>query len=95
MPPGISFSWNAAADTIIWKEYSGNRNQGAEPDETKMGQLLQQDNLTFDVSFLRQSAEFRRGAIIHELLHIRVPNHEKLFTSLEKAYLATSLGIQS
>ena len=45
-------------------------------------------NLTFDTELLRQPAEFRRQVIVHELLHLKVPNHGKLFRSLERAYLA-------
>ena len=45
-------------------------------------------NLTFDTDLLRQPADFRRQVIVHELLHLKVPNHGKLFRALEKAYLA-------
>ena len=44
-------------------------------------------NLTFDTELLRQPAEFRKRVIVHELLHLKVPNHGKLFRSLERAYL--------
>lgn len=43
--------------------------------------------LTFSEDLLRQSAEVRRQAIVHELLHLKVPNHGKLFRALLKAYL--------
>jgi len=44
-------------------------------------------NLSFDTVLLSQTAEFRRKTIVHELLHLKVPNHGKLFRSLERAYL--------
>ena len=44
--------------------------------------------LTFDTDLLRQSARHRAEVIVHELLHLKVPNHGKLFKSLLKAYLA-------
>ena len=44
-------------------------------------------NLTFDMDLLRQTAEFRRKAIVHELLHLKVPNHGRLFRALERVYL--------
>jgi len=44
-------------------------------------------NLTFDTDLLKQPAEFRRKTIIHELLHLKYPNHSKMFKALEKAYL--------
>lgn len=36
---------------------------------------------------LRQPASFRAEAIVHELLHLKVPNHGPLFRSLLRAYL--------
>ena len=36
---------------------------------------------------LREDAAFREVVIVHELLHLRVPNHGKLFKSLMSAYL--------
>jgi predicted metal-dependent hydrolase len=44
--------------------------------------------LTFDLELLRQPATFRREVIIHELLHLKVPNHGQLFRSLLRAHLA-------
>jgi hypothetical protein len=44
--------------------------------------------LTFDTDLLHQPAEFRRQVIVHELLHLRVPNHGALFRALYRAYLA-------
>ena len=43
--------------------------------------------LTFDSDLLRQPAGFRSKAIVHELLHLKVPNHGKLFNALLNAYL--------
>ncbi len=36
---------------------------------------------------LRESRVFREIVIVHELLHLSVPNHGKLFKSLMSAYL--------
>jgi len=43
--------------------------------------------LTFDSELLYQHAEFRKRVIVEELLHLRVPNHGKLFKSLLRSYL--------
>jgi predicted metal-dependent hydrolase len=43
--------------------------------------------LTFNAELLSQPAAFRAEAIVHELLHLKVPNHGKLFTALIKGYL--------
>ena len=44
-------------------------------------------NLTFDTDLLRQPSDFRRKAIVHELLHLKYPNHGKMFRALERTYL--------
>jgi predicted metal-dependent hydrolase len=44
--------------------------------------------LTFDSSLLIQLAHFRTHVIVHELVHLKVPNRGKLFRSLVQAYLS-------
>ena len=44
--------------------------------------------LTFDVELLRAEPRHRAEVIVHELLHLKVPNHGKLFRSLLRAHLA-------
>jgi predicted metal-dependent hydrolase len=44
--------------------------------------------LTFDTSLLAQSDETRLRAILHELLHLRYPNHGKMFNILLDAYVS-------
>ena len=43
--------------------------------------------LTFDESLLRQPGELQDYVIVHELLHLSVPNHGKLWKSLMRAHL--------
>ena len=43
--------------------------------------------LTFDPDLLRQPAVFRADVIVHELLHLKVPNHGKLFKALLRSHL--------
>ncbi len=43
--------------------------------------------LTFDTSLLAQSDETRLRAILHELLHLRYPNHGKMFNLMLRAHL--------
>jgi predicted metal-dependent hydrolase len=45
--------------------------------------------LTFDIDLLREPADFRAEVIVHELVHLKVPNHGKLFRSLVRSYLAS------
>lgn len=44
--------------------------------------------VTFSTDLLREPAAFRAEVIVHELLHLKVPNHGPLFRSLVRAYLA-------
>jgi predicted metal-dependent hydrolase len=50
--------------------------------------------VTFNTDLLRQPARFRAEAIVHELLHLKVPNHGKLFRALLRTHLS-NLGKQS
>lgn len=43
--------------------------------------------VTFSDDLLSQSRGFQDYAVVHELLHLRVPNHGKLFKSLMSVYL--------
>ena len=43
--------------------------------------------LTFDPSLLDEPEEVRSKAILHELLHLRYPNHGKMFRILLDVYL--------
>ena len=58
------------------------------PLKRKWASCSSRGRLTFDTALLHQPARFRAEVIAHELLHLRVPNHGKLFHSLLKAYLA-------
>jgi hypothetical protein len=53
----------------------------------KWGSCSTSGRLTFDSDLLGQPAEFRRRVIVEELLHLKVPNHGKLFKRLLAVYL--------
>jgi len=57
------------------------------PMTKKWASCSSKGNLSFDNDLLEQPAEFRRKTIIHELLHLKYPTHNKLFKAMEKAYL--------
>ena len=70
---------------------------GVEPKEirlrvmkSKWASCSSNGRLTFNSEILQQPASFRREAIIHELLHLKVPNHGKLFKQLMKAHLSNT-----
>ncbi len=58
------------------------------PMSRKWASCSSRGRLTFDSELLRQPAAFRAEVIVHELLHLKVPNHGKLFRALLRAYLA-------
>ena len=62
------------------------------PMKHKWGSCSSKGNLTFDSSLLSQSAEMRARVIVEELVHLKVPNHGKLFKALVKSYLAEGRG---
>jgi predicted metal-dependent hydrolase len=46
--------------------------------------------LTFNQDLLGQPASFRAEVIVHELVHLKVPNHGRLFRALVRAYLESA-----
>jgi predicted metal-dependent hydrolase len=57
------------------------------PMTRKWGSCSTSGRVTFNEELLREPADFRREVIVHELLHLKVPNHGKLFRALLKAHL--------
>ncbi len=58
------------------------------PMKRKWASCSSKGRLTFNTDLLKESAPFRREVIVHELLHLKIPNHGKVFRSLLRAYLA-------
>jgi predicted metal-dependent hydrolase len=57
------------------------------PMKRKWASCSTRGRLTFDSDLLSQPASFRRSAIVHELVHLKVPNHGKLFRAIVQAHL--------
>ena len=53
----------------------------------KWGSCSSKGRLTFNEELLTESFEVRTNAIVHELLHLRYPNHGKMFKKLLNIYL--------
>jgi len=53
----------------------------------KWASLSRNGRLTFNTELLEMKREFCDYVIVHELLHMKVPNHGKLFKSLMFAFL--------
>jgi predicted metal-dependent hydrolase len=58
-----------------------------QPMKRKWASCSTRRNVTFSTELLSQKRSFRHYVIVHELLHLKVPNHGKLFKSLLRAYL--------
>jgi len=57
------------------------------PMRRKWGSCSTSGRLTFNEELLAAPPEIRRRVIVEELLHLKVPNHGKLFKALLKSYL--------
>lgn len=55
--------------------------------ENKWASCSMKGNLSFNKELLSKSNKIIDYVIVHELLHIRVPNHGKLWKALMMAYL--------
>lgn len=54
---------------------------------TKWGSCSRTGRLYFSTDLLVESKDFQELVIVHELLHLQVPNHGKLFKSLLGSFL--------
>ncbi len=53
----------------------------------KWGSCSTAGRLTLSDDLLAQPADFRKKIIVHELVHLKVPNHGKLFKALVRSFL--------
>jgi len=58
------------------------------PMKRKWASCSSKGRLTFNAELVKEPAPFRAEVIVHELLHLKVPNHGKLFKALLRAHLA-------
>jgi predicted metal-dependent hydrolase len=63
------------------------------PMQRKWGSCSTRGRVTLNSELLSAPAERRREVIVEELLHLKVPNHGKLFKALKRAYLAGPGGM--
>jgi len=81
------------AEVRAWAERIGvqPREIHVRPMKRKWASCSSNGRLTFDLDLLRQPSKVRAEVIIHELLHLKLPNHGRLFRALLKAYKAQQL----
>lgn len=53
----------------------------------KWGSCSSSGRLTLNVELFGQPARLRAEVVVHELLHLKYPNHGAMFRSLVRAYL--------
>lgn len=78
------------AEVLTWAKRIGvePKEIRVRPMKSKWASCSSNGRLTFNSEILQQPASFRREAVVHELLHLKVPNHGKLFKNLMRAYLS-------
>lgn len=57
------------------------------PMKNKWASCSSGGRLTFDTKLLDEPAKFRKDVIVHELLHLTIPNHGKMFKVLQRSYV--------
>ena len=60
---------------------------GVRPMRRKWASCSTKGHVNFSTELLTKDTKFQDYVIVHELLHLRVPNHGKLWKSLMRAYL--------
>lgn len=65
-----------------------------QPMRRKWASCSSRGTVSFNADLLTQPADFQEYVIVHELLHLKVPNHGKLFKSLLRAYLPSDNTIR-
>ena len=61
----------------------------------KWGSCSSSGCVTFSFDLVRRPAAFQDFVIVHELLHLRIRNHGKLFRSTLRAYLRDNIWTSS
>ncbi len=72
---------------------------GVEPKEIHLRKMKRKwascssgGRLTFDISILGEAKEKRIEKVLHELLHLKYPNHGRMFNTLLNVYLRRGGG---
>lgn len=58
----------------------------------KWGSCSSKGRLTFNKALLNEPKEVRLEVILHELLHLKYPNHGRMFKSLLNTYLKRNIS---
>jgi len=82
------------AEVRAWAERIGvePREIHLKPMKRKWASCSTRGRLTFDVALLSRPPAFRDEVVVHELVHLKVPNHGRLFKALLRGHLRDRLG---
>lgn len=70
------------------------RSLSVRPMRNKWASCSLQGNLNFNTELLRVDRKVGEYVIVHELLHLSVPNHGKLWKSLMRVHLGNYEGVE-
>lgn len=77
------------SEVVAWATRIGvkPREVHVRPMKKKWASCSSKGRLSFSTDLLTEPASFRKEVIVHELLHLKIPNHGKVFKALLRAYL--------
>lgn len=92
LPPPLELSVPRAvfrSEVIAWSKRIGveYKELHIRPMRRKWASCSTNGRLSFDTALLHQPADRRAEVIVHELLHLRIPNHGKLFKAALRSHL--------
>jgi len=61
---------------------------GVEVKKIRLRSMKRKGRITFDKCLLEMPIKRRSEVIIHELLHLKYPNHGRMFKALMKTYIS-------
>jgi len=81
------------AEVLAWAQRIGvtPKEIHIRPMKRKWASCSSRGRVTFSMDLLEQPAAFRTRVIVHELVHLKVPNHGKLFKVLVKSFMSSTL----
>lgn len=80
------------ADVQAWADKIGVKLKEihVRPMKRKWASCSTSGRISFSEDLLAKQSKFRDEVMVHELLHLKLPNHGRLFKALLRAYLRTS-----
>ncbi len=88
-PPAIITKATLRAEALAWAEWINvkPRRIQVQAMSSKWASCSTLGTITLSLDLLAEPSDFREGVIVHELVHLLVPNHGRVFKALMKAYV--------